>query len=1105
MLNKLYIIIIIIILIIIVIKVQYYFKTIEEFTTEIYVTDDRKTGKYGITCTSCPGNCTAGNYITGSCLNNTITENKSCTPCKSSCPAGKTLSGHCNGTSTSDKQCTPCPSGQYKSGDNVNECSLHISTCGSGKGLYGTNSTTSTKTCTPCPIGTYKSGDNGNECSPHISTCGSGKGLYGLSNNAKRTMTCYTCPGGTYKIGDNGNRCINCADGKEPNDDKTDCIDCPIGTAGMGGHCPACESGKEPNEAKTGCEPIPITGLYSFGNNPHGELGVGDNDHKYIPTFIEKYYYISSNINYDEITIIEISAGAHHSLFLTNEGRVYSCGNDEMGQIGLGNTGYKNIPTLIQNFNKNTLNINYDKITIIEISAGGYHSLFLTDGGDVYSCGHNSSGQLGLGNNDDQNIPILIEGVNNIRKISTGDHHSLFLTNEGRVYSSGFNSNGQLGLDHTINQKKPILIQNFNNNTSIINNHDITIIEISTGRYHNLFLTDDGYVYSCGRNNTNGQLGLGNYHDKNIPTLIQNFNNNTSNINTKHLNNINIRKISAGGDHSLFLTDDGYVYSCGLNDKGQLGLGPSNTDDKNIPTLIKNFYNNTSNINYNKITIIEISAGRYHSLFLTDDGYVYSCGYNYSGQLGLGPSNTDDKNIPTLIEGVNNITKISSGGYYSIFYKGSIQSQESIITRLYSSGYNSNGQLGLGPSNTDDKNIPTFIENFYYISSYINYDEITIIEISAGAHHSLFLTNEGRVYSCGDDEWGQIGLGDDFYDNRPTLIQNFNNNTSYIKYDEITIIEISAGGYHNLFLTDDGYVYSCGYNDIGQLGIGDNDNKNIPTLIQNFNKNTLNINYDKITIIEISAGDHHSLFLTSAGQVYSCGYNNKGQLGVGNTDDKNIPTLIENIYNINSYINSKILNITQISAGGYHNLFLTDDGHVYSCGYNKKGQLGLGNTDDKNIPTPILFFNNNHEITIIEISAGGHHSLFLTDDGYVYSCGRNHKGQLGLGNTDDKNIPTPILFFNNNHEITIIEISAGRYHSLFLTDDGYVYSCGYNLFGQLGVCNNDNQLGVCNNDNQNIPTLIEGVNNITKISSGGYHSLFYNESIREEEEGDGDE
>jgi alpha-tubulin suppressor-like RCC1 family protein len=405
---------------------------------------------------------------------------------------------------------------------------------------------------------------------------------------------------------------------------------------------------------------------------------------------------------------------------------------------------------------------------------------------------------------------------------------------------------------------------------------------------------------------------------------------------------------------------------------------------------------------------------------------------------------------------------------------------------LYSCGWNDKGQLGLGPSNTDDINIPTLIQN---ISK--------IVKISCGGiFHSLFLTYDGHVYSCGNNDYGQLGLGnyDDYY--IPKLIDDLYN---------INIIKISAGGYHSLFLTDGGDVYSCGYNYSGQLGLDNNKNQNRPKLIQNFYNNTSYIKYGDITIIEISSGDVHSLFLTDGGDVYSCGNNNYyGQLGLGNNNNKNIPTLIQYFYNndeikINNdeiKINNDEITIIEISTGSYHSLFLTDNGDVYSCGYNYFGQLGLGNNNNKNIPTLIQYFYNNdeikinnNEITIIEISAGSYHSLFLTDDGNVYSCGYNYSGQLGLDNNYNQNIPTLIKSFNNddeikinNYEITIIEISAGGYHNLFLTDDGYVYSCGYNNYGQLGLGIYDWRI--------NIPTLIKNFNNIGKISAGSYHSLF---------------
>src|SRR5690349_17347399 len=105
-------------------------------------------------------------------------------------------------------------------------------------------------------------------------------------------------------------------------------------------------------------------------------------------------------------------------------------------------------------------------------------------------------------------------------------------------------------------------------------------------------------------------------------------------------------------------------------------------------------------------------------------------------------------------------------------------------------------------------------------------------------------------------------------------------------------------------------------------------------------------------------------------------------------------------------------------------------------------------------------------MNFIQISCGGHHSLLLNEDGLVFSFGKNEYGQLGLGNKIDQTTPQLITSLEN---IRIKKISCGRDHSLLLSEDGLIYSFGFNQFGQLGLGNFDNQ---------STPQLIRSLENI---------------------------
>ncbi len=139
----------------------------------------------------------------------------------------------------------------------------------------------------------------------------------------------------------------------------------------------------------------------------------------------------------------------------------------------------------------------------------------------------------------------------------------------------------------------------------------LNITVIKCGAYHSLALTQSGEVYAWG-NSYWGQIGCGDNFDKSMPTKL------------KALNDIKIKMISCGYNHSMALTKDGSVYSWGSNGYSQLGI--ANTKDSNTPKQIQ----------MKDIIIDKITSGVYHSLLLTNNGVIYAFGSNFFGQIGNG-------------------------------------------------------------------------------------------------------------------------------------------------------------------------------------------------------------------------------------------------------------------------------------------------------------------------------------------------------------------------------------------------------------------------------------------------------------------------------------
>jgi alpha-tubulin suppressor-like RCC1 family protein len=155
--------------------------------------------------------------------------------------------------------------------------------------------------------------------------------------------------------------------------------------------------------------------------------------------------------------IIAISAGGEHSLILSSQGQVFSFGCGGIGQLGGGGSwSHRPEPIKQLKFDNNTYIYNY---VITSISAGNFHSLLLDDQGRVFACGANDDGRLGLGDRGCRLIPTLIKTTHKINEISAGGEYSLLSDHKSRVYSTGNNEHGQLGLGGLDDRLAPILIE----------------------------------------------------------------------------------------------------------------------------------------------------------------------------------------------------------------------------------------------------------------------------------------------------------------------------------------------------------------------------------------------------------------------------------------------------------------------------------------------------------------------------------------------------------------------------------------------------------------------------------------------------------------------
>ena len=358
--------------------------------------------------------------------------------------------------------------------------------------------------------------------------------------------------------------------------------------------------------------------VYGTGSNDKGHLGIGNNTDVNTPQLV-------SDIS--NLVIDKVSAGYKHSLFLASDGKVYSCGSNDYGELGLGNDISFNTPQLISDISN---------LTITSVSAGSYFSLFLTNDGKVYSCGNNSSGQLGLGNNTNFNTPQLITDSSNVTAIATGPDYAFLLTNTKNIYGFGLNNDSgtpsyshRLGLGTNDTSYNTLQLLDISN-----------VDQIVVGPTYSLLLVNSD-VYVFGQNTG----GIGNSTSMTGSFLSSKPSKITENISTKSFKLIAVSRFQEENGFSYMLSIDNLLYVFGANYNYQLTLNTNrqlSSVSINYPNIqiIDQLSNASIKLEDNSNNTLDLSGG------LNVDGNVdVSGGLNVDGNVDVSGGLNVDGNV----------------------------------------------------------------------------------------------------------------------------------------------------------------------------------------------------------------------------------------------------------------------------------------------------------------------------------------------------------------------------------------------------------------------------------------------------------------------------
>jgi alpha-tubulin suppressor-like RCC1 family protein len=396
---------------------------------------------------------------------------------------------------------------------------------------------------------------------------------------------------------------------------------------------------------------------------------------------------------------------------------------------------------------------------------------------------------------------------------------------------------------------------------------------------------------------------------------------------------------------------------------------------------------------------------------------------------------------PTLVSGANSVTVIAllttDGGTK---WRGWVEARipgQLAGNQLYAWGQGTNGRLGLGGSADRSSPVQVGAREAWSV-------------VSAGGASTAGLFNTGQMFFWGTNVWGQAGQG---------TSGAYSEFASPVQVGAlINWADVSAGGESSAAIKTDGTLWTWGFNNHGQLGLGDVVARSSPVQVGALT------GWSQVNMLNFSA-----TAIKTDGTFWTWGRNNFGQLGLGNTTSYSSPKQVGALTNWAKLSNT--------DNGNYMTGAIKTDGTLWTWGRGTNGALGHGNTTNYSSPKQVGALTNWASIALNLSCTGA-----VKTDGTLWTWGRNNYGQLGLGNTTNYSSPKQLGAATDWSKISI-----GNYAMLATKTGGTLWSWGNNQYGQLGL-NLPSSVGA---SRRSSPIQIGTETNWADVAKGNYSSFAF--------------